>query len=141
MAPVPQIKINLHHTVHYERSPNSGFPSFLTLCFDFKWIAYFFFLLFIGEWTGKCVPIRYFTVYIVILSSISYVLSCLQLLEISSLKGKQKYVFTWFYVSILFFQLKLLIFICYSNLWHYYLSCISSHEHQGDRDYPWTEFY
>ena len=110
----PQIKINMHHTVQYERSPISGFLSFLTLGFYFKWIANFFLLFFRGEWTGKYVPIRYFTEYIVILSSISYALSCLQLLETISLKGKQKHVFTWFYVSILFFQPKLPIFICYS---------------------------
>ena len=57
-----QIYIKLYHTVNYERSPNFGSPSFLTLCFCLEWIAYFFLLLFQRrvnrkKASTKCIPL------------------------------------------------------------------------------------
>ena len=57
-----QIYIKLYHTVNYERSPNFGSPSFLTLCFSLEWIAYFFLLFFQRrvnrkKASTKCIPL------------------------------------------------------------------------------------
>ena len=89
------------------------FSSFLTLCFYLEWIAYFFLLLFHRKMNRK---IRTNNVFCCVHchSLIYFLCSCLQLLKIISLECKQRHYFTCFYVSILFIQLKLSTFICYS---------------------------